>query len=201
MDFFIWVQVLTICLIGAVSPGPSLAMVVKNTLNEGKKQGSLTALGHGLGIFFYAALVVSGLGIALSTFPELEIFFSFAGIVLLFLLGFSTLINSSKAKEDTFISQTGSFFTGFLIAFLNPKIATFFLAVFSPLMKANMTLLEKIILILTAGTVDALWYLLIVFVFAYGNLRKKFMLNSIIVDKVVGCFLLSVAMVFLYRVA
>ena len=64
-----------------------------------------------------------------------------------------------------------------------------------------MTLLEKIILILTAGTVDALWYLLIVFVFAYGNLRKKFMLNSIIVDKVVGCFLLSVAMVFLYRVA
>ena len=98
MDFFIWVQVLTICLIGAVSPGPSLAMVVKNTLNEGKKQGSLTALGHGLGIFFYAALVVSGLGIALSTFPELEIFISFAGIVLLFFLGFSTLINSSKAK-------------------------------------------------------------------------------------------------------
>jgi threonine/homoserine/homoserine lactone efflux protein len=48
-----------------------------------KKQGVLTGIGHGLGIYFFAALVVTGLSVALSAAPKLELYVSFVEVALL----------------------------------------------------------------------------------------------------------------------
>ena len=64
-----WLSLAIICLLGAMSPGPSLAVVVKQAVNGGARQGVICALAHGAGIFLWAILMVSGLGALLLTHP------------------------------------------------------------------------------------------------------------------------------------
>jgi threonine/homoserine/homoserine lactone efflux protein len=47
--------------LGAISPGPSLMVVLRNTMMGGRRQGVACALGHGLGFGVYAGLAVFGL--------------------------------------------------------------------------------------------------------------------------------------------
>ena len=67
MSLFIWFQFALVCTIGAMSPGPSLAVVIRNNINYNRYAGIMTSIGHGLGIGVYAALAVLGLGFILQT--------------------------------------------------------------------------------------------------------------------------------------
>ena len=42
-----WVALATVFCLGAMSPGPSLAVVLRNTLAGGRTQGVMTGVGHG----------------------------------------------------------------------------------------------------------------------------------------------------------
>ena len=191
MDFLSWLQVLTVCALGAMSPGPSLAVVLRNTVSGGKKQGVMTGIGHGLGIYFYA-----GLGVALAAAPQVEMVLNVAGIALLVWLGYSFLASNSKNSKEVSVSGHNGFVSGFLIAFLNPKIAVFFLAVFSPFLRAEAGLLEKTILALTAGSVDTLWYVLVA-LFLSGSALTRY---ATLIEKAMGCLLLLLAAGLAYRI-
>jgi threonine/homoserine/homoserine lactone efflux protein len=203
MDFLSWIQVLTICVLGAMSPGPSLAVVLRNTVRGGKRQGMLTGIGHGLGVFFYAGLVVTGLAVALAAAPQIEIVVSYAGIVLLIWLGYSFIgFNRPVPVEkqpEVVISGRSGFVSGFLISFLNPKIAAFFLALFSPFLRAEAGWTEKAILAMTAGTVDTVWYVLVALVLSGSAMTKMLEKHSVTIERMIGCFLLFLAAAFVYR--
>ncbi len=62
MTLTLWLSLATVCTLGAMSPGPSLALVIRNTVQGGMQRGVATAIGHGLGIALYALLVAMGLG-------------------------------------------------------------------------------------------------------------------------------------------
>ncbi|MDA1380918.1 hypothetical protein PCI56_16355 [Plesiomonas shigelloides subsp. oncorhynchi] len=49
-----WFSLACILMLGAVSPGPSLALVIRNTSRSGPVTGLLTAIGHGAGVALYA---------------------------------------------------------------------------------------------------------------------------------------------------
>ena len=55
-----WIQITAICLLGAMSPGPSLAIVATNTIAKGRMYGVFTSLGHGVGIGVWALLTAVG---------------------------------------------------------------------------------------------------------------------------------------------
>ncbi len=67
MDLTTWLAVVTICTLGAMSPGPSLAVVLRHTIQHGRASGSVAALAHGLGIGLYALACISGLAFVLTT--------------------------------------------------------------------------------------------------------------------------------------
>ena len=67
--------------LGATSPGPSLAIVLRNTMIGGRARGLACAVGHGIGFGFYAITVVFGLVILMENNPEL---FTFMQICLLY---------------------------------------------------------------------------------------------------------------------
>ena len=50
-----------VCAMGAISPGPSLVVVLRNTIAGGRRQGVMTGVGHGLGITVYSFIAVMGL--------------------------------------------------------------------------------------------------------------------------------------------
>ena len=57
-----FIQLCIVCLIGAMSPGPSMVVVLNNALFKSKFHGFMTSIGHGIGIAFYALSAVIGLG-------------------------------------------------------------------------------------------------------------------------------------------
>ena len=67
MTLITFAQVITVCLLGAMSPGPSMAVVINNAIIKGRYHGILTSIGHGIGITIYATLAVLGLGLIIKT--------------------------------------------------------------------------------------------------------------------------------------
>ena len=61
MTFTEWMILALVCLAGASSPGPSLALLLRTVIMHGRKAGMVFGLAHGLGIFFYAFFLVKGL--------------------------------------------------------------------------------------------------------------------------------------------
>ena len=76
-------------ILGAMSPGPSLATVLRNSVNGGRRHGILTGLGHGFGFGIYAFLAAIGMAAAISTSDTTIQILRWGGIVLLVYLGYS----------------------------------------------------------------------------------------------------------------
>ncbi|MDA9347799.1 LysE family translocator, partial [Porticoccaceae bacterium] len=68
MDAVFWFSVTLACLLGAMSPGPSLAVIVGVILNQGRLAGMISALAHGLAIGAFALLTALGLVVLLSRY-------------------------------------------------------------------------------------------------------------------------------------
>ena len=97
MTLFFWLQFLAVCIIGAMSPGPSLALIIRNSLKFNRLSGILSAIGHGLGIGIYASLAIVGLHLILSSNIFLFNFIQVIGAVFLLLLGIILLYNNHSA--------------------------------------------------------------------------------------------------------
>ena len=151
--------------LGAISPGPSLMVVLRNTMIGGRRQGVMCALGHGLGFGLYAGLAVFGLIVLLEEAPAVFTALQLVGCGLLAWYGWSMWnANHEALFHDEDASNAQGFAEGFAIAFFNPKIALFLVAVLAQVLQPNMNLLTKTAVGLLGMTIDTLWYLLVALV-------------------------------------
>lgn len=198
MEFHLWLSLVVICILGALSPGPSLALVIKNTLNGGAKQGYATAISHGLGVALYAAITATGIGLLIVQSPTLFNAIKYAGAAFLLYLGVKAIMSKKQniefAKQSDVVDPSvNGWRDGFLIAFLNPKLAIFFLALFSQFVDAEAGWQQKAIMTTTVGLIDMIWYLVIAYTMSRGPILEKLKANSHIVDKITGSFLILLA--------
>ena len=135
----------TVFFLGAVSPGPSLMVVLRNTMIGGRRQGVMCALGHGLGFGLYAGMAVFGLIVLLEEAPTVFTGLQLIGCILLVWYGWSMWNANHEAlfNEDLGSSAQG-FAEGFLISFLNPKILVFLVAIFSQFIDPEMDYFDKL---------------------------------------------------------
>ena len=61
MDLAALVPIIVVLCLGAISPGPSLAVLLRNTMEGGKTRGVACGVGHGIGFGIYAFIAVSGI--------------------------------------------------------------------------------------------------------------------------------------------
>ena len=87
-----WASLALICLLGASSPGPSLIVILSNTRLHGRNAGLSASIGHGLGVFIYAVLAATTLGLILSHCLMLFKFIQAAGALLLIWIGIRLLM-------------------------------------------------------------------------------------------------------------
>jgi threonine/homoserine/homoserine lactone efflux protein len=156
-----------LCLLGAASPGPSLAVVVQATLLGSPRRGFATALGHGLGVALYAALTAGGLGLLIHRLPFLFVGLQLAGALYLLWMaigawraGSGEAPMAASGQDET--GAGGGFVPGMLVALLNPKLAIFMLALFSQFLSPEAGLLHAAVVVGIAGGIDALWYCAVV---------------------------------------
>jgi len=171
VDASTWLSLAGICLMGAASPGPSLGVVLASTVGGGRRAGVATGVGHGIGVGLYATLAAAGLAVVITTAPALFLGLQAAGAAFLLWLGGQSLRpprpglgpHATGGPEPT-RSGARAFRQGFLVSFLNPKIAVFFLALFSQFVDPQSTLAEKGAMGLLAGTIDTAWYVVVALV-------------------------------------
>lgn len=198
MSLELWLSLVVICVLGALSPGPSLALVVRNTMSGGHKQGLATAISHGFGVALYAAIAVTGIGLMIVQSPLVFQIIQYTGAVFLLYLAFNALkSNGSNINLDVVQGENdkriNGWLDGFLLAFLNPKLAIFFLALFSQFVDVNASISHKLIMIFTVGGLDIIWYCLVVFGLSRGPVLAKLKANSQVIDKVTGVVLILLA--------
>jgi len=162
------------------------------------KPGLATTISHGFGVGLYAAIAVTGIGLVIVQSPLVFQIIQYTGAAFLLYLAFNAL-KSNGSNIDLEVEQgqndkrINGWRDGFLLAFLNPKLAIFFLALFSQFVDVNASLTHKLIMIFTVGGLDTLWYCLVVFGLSRGPVLAKLKANSHIIDKVTGVVLLLLA--------
>jgi len=164
MTLSAWLSLALVCLLGAMSPGPSLAIVVRHSVTNGTRAGVICALSHGFGIFLWAMLMVSGLGALLMAQPTWFDGLRALGAGFLLYLGCRALLPQRGASASTreAISRDGKAAReGFAIALSNPKIAVFFAALFSQFIQPDATLKAQLMIAITAAIIDVLWYMVV----------------------------------------
>ena len=201
MTFLIWFQFATVCTIGAMSPGPSLAIVIRNNIQFNRTAGILTSLGHGLGIGVYALMAVIGLGFILQTSTQIFLLIQIIGLIFLFFLGFTYLKQKeTNEKIETNQKQINSFMQGFIIAIINPKILIWFTAIYSQFLLLQTSFAFNAILVLTASIIDALWYILVsILVTSYG-LKNILIEKKLFIQKITGLILILISLSLLYNI-
>lgn len=197
MEFTAWVSLVLICVMGAMTPGPSLAVVLKHTISGGRINGVMASLAHGIGIALYATLTVIGLAIVIKETPWLFNVIKYAGVILLLRLAYKALTSKAEIAQlderKSVVTVKQSFFDGFMIAFLNPKLAIFFLALFGQFVDTQAGWIQNVVMVSTVASIDTLWYCTIVLVLSQSSVLDKLRANVHIVDKVTGVALLAVA--------
>jgi len=176
MSLAIFTQIFLACLIGAMSPGPSMAVVVNNAIFKNRYHGILTSIGHGIGISIYAVFALIGIGLIVKTNIIIFNGIKFISVIFLIYMGIKSILNNRKIDFDQgkFMGGATSFFQGFSISILNPKIFIWFIAIYSQFMSENNNVVFNFYLIITAGIVDTLWYIFLT-ILATSNMSLSFL--------------------------
>ena len=170
-----WVALATVFSLGAMSPGPSLAVVLRNTMVGGRRQGVLCGIGHGIGFGIYAFLAAAGIATALTLHESTETILKWGGIFLLLFLGVKFLKASmgeqyESSNEDSHgPSGRAGFAQGFAIAIMNPKIAAWMIALYAPFIEADISTETLFGMGLLGMAIDGTWYVTVATVLTRGD--------------------------------
>ena len=205
IELSFWATVFTACLFGAMSPGPSLAVVINHTLATGRLAGSYAAISHGIGIGIYALITAFGLSAVIEQNPVVFETTQFLGSLFLLYLGVKLIFSSKKIEEVGLASVPSSsnmlaIRDGLGIALINPKILLFFTALFSQFVQIESSFVDKIILAIIAGGVDTLWYLLVVTIVSRSGSMARYQRASGFFDKIFGVLLVFIAFRFINQI-
>lgn len=189
-----WLTIAGICLLGAMTPGPSLAIVLKHTLNSGRQHGIISGLSHGFGVGLYAFACISGLAFVLLASDVAFTILQWAGAAYLVWIGVKSLTSRGATEAlATPVTSQAAARDGFMIVFLNPKIALFFIALFSQVVGPETSWLAKIVYASTAMVIDAAWYVLVAWLFSNPLWLKQLQAKSVWFDRLFGVILIVLA--------
>ena len=187
-----WVALAIVFCLGAMSPGPSLAVVLRNTLAGGRTQGVMTGIGHGIGFGIYAFLAAGAFATAISIHETAETGLKWAGVCILIWLGYTFLNHARKGpsksldEEHKEAMNKQGFIQGFSIALLNPKILAWMLALYTPFIEDNVSLETLLGMGALGMTIDGTWYVTVAMLLTTGGRVEKLRSISHIIDGAMG---------------
>ena len=142
-----------------MSPGPSFAVVMRNTIAGGRLQGVLTGIGHGLGVGVYACGAVFGMAVVIEAFPTATMVVEKLGGLYLLWLAVQAYRHAGQGDMSAVDSGTSrGFIDGMAISVLNPKIAVFFLALLGPFIPPDAAAMDRLGVAILAMVIDGSWY-------------------------------------------
>lgn len=205
----LWLEFVTIALahfFAVASPGPDFAIVMKHSIDYGKRAALITSLGVGSAIFIHVGYALLGIGLIISTTPWLYDLLIVGASSFLLYIGYHSVQSQQKQAQaetddhnnERTISGKKAFYLGFLTNGLNPKATLFFLSLFTVVVSAQTPMVVKGFYGVYLAVATTLWFCMLSFILANTNVRQFFKQKAYIFDRLMGWVLIGLAINILY---
>ncbi|WP_159447676.1 LysE family translocator [Streptoalloteichus hindustanus] len=165
------VPFLLTCLAIALVPGPTVAVIIDQSLRAGRGAGLATIAGNTSGLFLWAVASVLGLTALVRTSEIAFVALKFVGAVYLCWLGVQSLRRSRRHEGDLPTARRrergllASYRAGVLANLSNPKAAALYLALLPQFIPAQESVpYATAVLAAAQMTISSLWYAALVVV-------------------------------------
>lgn len=128
MTLEIWLAYVLACFVIAVVPGPTVTVIIANSLAHGTRAGLLNVVGTQLGLGLMMAILVVGLSSVIAAMGWLFDWLRWAGAAYLVWLGVQLLRSPEAIAEAKSLPapRGGFLLQGFLVLMANPKALLWF---------------------------------------------------------------------------
>jgi homoserine/homoserine lactone efflux protein len=159
MSLSVYFTFLLACIVVVIVPGPTVTLIVANSLRHGRRAGMLNVAGTQLGLVLTVGIVLLGLASLIAAMGAWFIWLRLVGAAYLIWLGSKLLMASGEIAVGTAprTPRAGFFVQGLAVALSNPKTLLFFGAFFPQFMDPNRDFtLQVLIMGATAMAVAAI---------------------------------------------
>jgi homoserine/homoserine lactone efflux protein len=132
MPLHLYLTFVAACAVIVIVPGPTVTLIIANSLRHGTRAGMLNIAGSQLGFACMIAIVLAGLASLIDAMGAWFDYVRLAGAAYLVWLGIKLLRSSGSLAEmqNAPKPRVGFFAQGFLVAMSNPKALLLFGALF-----------------------------------------------------------------------
>ena len=193
------VSLALIHLLAIMSPGPNVALVMKNSLQGNRRQALLCALGISLGIVLHILFVILGVSKFLLASGPLLRFIQVASALYLFYLGFLMLLKKSERSEAAAENiESGTFLKSIGLSLINPKALVYFSSVIGPfLLREKLNMLGTQVL-LWLSVLTFIWFFSLAFFLTNPIIMNRYQSYIWLPEKITGLGLIYLALHSLY---
>lgn len=159
MSLNLYLAYLAACVVLVIVPGPTVTVIVANSLRYGARAGLLNVAGTQLGLAVMIGIVILGLASLLDAIGWWFEVLRLVGAAYLIWLGIKLFrSDGSLDAADAPKPRSGFFFQGFVVLMSNPKIIVLFGALFPQFIDPAGNYLEQVLLLgITAMAVAAIF--------------------------------------------
>jgi homoserine/homoserine lactone efflux protein len=145
------------CVVIVIVPGPTVTLIVANSLRHGTRAGLLNIAGTQLGLAVMIGIVLAGLASLIEVMGWWFVWVRLAGAAYLVWLGVKLLrLSGSLTPQSAPKPRVGFFLQGFLVLMSNPKVLILFGALFPQFIDPSGNYVEQVLLMGITAMVIAL---------------------------------------------
>ncbi len=132
MSLSVYLAFLLACAVVMIVPGPSVTLILANSLRHGRRAGLLNVAGGQMGLALTAGVVLLGLASLIAAMGGWFLWLRLAGAAYLIWLGVKLLLSSGEiaANAAPRVPRGGFFLQALMVSLSNPKTLLFFGAFF-----------------------------------------------------------------------
>ena len=172
-----------VCLLGAMTPGPSVVVILGVATRSGLRAAILASWAHAFGVALWAFLTLYGWRLIVTHTPWAAHTISLLGAAYLIYLAYqmwseaardqsqhalehssdtrssvptATLTQPIKHRNKAHLSRDG--LAGLMIAISNPKLILFFTAIYTQVLPLNPSPSDQVLALMTPTLIDGAWY-------------------------------------------
>jgi RhtB (resistance to homoserine/threonine) family protein len=184
--------------IAAITPGPNLFIIMRNTASGSRRQGLATVLGIAVGTLIWGLAGFFGISALFAAAPWLYVGLKIVGGAYLIYLGVK-LIRASFQKQPTslpnqkvaLVSFWQSWRLGFLTNISNPKTAMFVTSLFATTMPANPDVSVGLLAVALMVAISVTWYAGMALAFSSNMVGRVYGRINKFIDRVAGAIFVA----------
>lgn len=193
-------------ILAVISPGPDFAMVVRQSINHGRRVAIWSALGIGSAILVHVTYALLGIGILLRTYPVAFAAVKYAGAAYLAWIGVKSLMSrrrrelpATSGKVAAAVSSPAvptagkAWVMGLLTNIFNPKATLFFVAIFASLIDPATPKAIEAAYGAWMSVSTMAWFSLVAVIFTRERVRQAFLRCGHWIDWAIGVVFIGLA--------